>query len=521
MKQMNKEELIEYFIEQLGDNEILGPVMSIEQIREKLNYEIEDVKYNEEKEIFAASVDSNKEGKRIINFDLNKIPFWEEKTTIVHELLHVLSSVIIPDERGRDYHRDEKVGFLYRNLFLDDEERISRENCRFINEGMTDILAEKISGNRHNGYDDEKDIVKTLFLVIGEDIMLKKYFSEKGCDYHSSLDMFKDELEKKYGKEFGNNINDYIKKIIKLSDQLEELNINKHRLNDNGKKLRKETRDEIYSALENMVNNVIEHEENMNIKIQEILYSASGIFIEEKIKNKILKDIVGDTNLDIDSKVVFLEKVQQKYQIPEKLVQTLLLDSKESQNLSDQDKLNYYLRLEDGNPCIDLIYDLYKKCGRISEEVFNKKNVFERYLSYEEIKNLKDIESILKKQKYTQIGEYFKVGNLLYDIEGNEIKKNGYRGIEKSAQEICSKYGFDEMEYKKELQEQIGNIFFQNKMQLKDEELDERVIIADNLIILTSKTIGEEEKSINEYFYVSKEGCLKKIEPRSRKKIFR
>lgn len=45
MKQMTKEELIEYFIEQLGDNEILGQVMSIEQIREKLGYIVKDVTY--------------------------------------------------------------------------------------------------------------------------------------------------------------------------------------------------------------------------------------------------------------------------------------------------------------------------------------------------------------------------------------------------------------------------------------------------------------------------------------------
>ena len=52
MKQMTKEELIEYFIEQLGDNEILGQVMTIEQIREKLNTIIKDVRYAEDKKIF-------------------------------------------------------------------------------------------------------------------------------------------------------------------------------------------------------------------------------------------------------------------------------------------------------------------------------------------------------------------------------------------------------------------------------------------------------------------------------------
>ena len=57
MKQMTKEELIEYFIEQLGDNEILGQVMTIEQIREKLNTIIKDVRYAEDKKIFNKCVD--------------------------------------------------------------------------------------------------------------------------------------------------------------------------------------------------------------------------------------------------------------------------------------------------------------------------------------------------------------------------------------------------------------------------------------------------------------------------------
>lgn len=37
MKRMTKEELIEYFMEQLQDNEVFGQVMTIDQIRKKLN----------------------------------------------------------------------------------------------------------------------------------------------------------------------------------------------------------------------------------------------------------------------------------------------------------------------------------------------------------------------------------------------------------------------------------------------------------------------------------------------------
>ena len=45
MKQMTKEELIEYFIEQLGDNHVLGKYLTIEQIRERLNENINEVVY--------------------------------------------------------------------------------------------------------------------------------------------------------------------------------------------------------------------------------------------------------------------------------------------------------------------------------------------------------------------------------------------------------------------------------------------------------------------------------------------
>lgn len=73
MKQMSKEELIEYFIEQLGDNEVLGNVMSIDQIRKNLNYIIKDVTYNDEIGNFAAGCEIDLDGRVNINFDLRKI----------------------------------------------------------------------------------------------------------------------------------------------------------------------------------------------------------------------------------------------------------------------------------------------------------------------------------------------------------------------------------------------------------------------------------------------------------------
>lgn len=114
MKQMTKEELIEYFIEQLGDNEILGPIMSIEQIRDKLNYIVKDVTYHEEPGNFAGGWVIDKNGTGTVNFDIRKIPLREEKAIIVHELLHALSTSSKTQRVGK-YYTDklEKCGIHF------------------------------------------------------------------------------------------------------------------------------------------------------------------------------------------------------------------------------------------------------------------------------------------------------------------------------------------------------------------------------------------------------------------------
>lgn len=102
MKKMSKKEIIDFFIEQLGDNKILGKIMSIEQIREKLNYIIKDVTYKRKKVGFPASTRIEQDGRVTVNFDLKKITECfgqisedDMKFIIVHELLHALSTTTI------------------------------------------------------------------------------------------------------------------------------------------------------------------------------------------------------------------------------------------------------------------------------------------------------------------------------------------------------------------------------------------------------------------------------------------
>ena len=162
MKQMTKEELIEYFIEQLGDNEILGKVMSIEQIREKLNYIIKDVTYNDEPGNSCGQWIIDKDGKGTVKFDPKKILWYEESVTIVHELLHALSTSIIAKYDFQNIGHfirleqiKEKCGLhkISKIYVLDSggHKEGGYGAIMAINEGMTDTLAELITGKQSNG----------------------------------------------------------------------------------------------------------------------------------------------------------------------------------------------------------------------------------------------------------------------------------------------------------------------------------------------------------------------------------
>ena len=169
MEQMNKKELIERFIELLGNNEILGKVMSIKQIREKLNNIVEVVTYKDEPGNFSGECLIDKNGKVIINFDTRKISYLEENVTIVHELLHALStrSMSIKNYPGYQEIKEENCGIhLTESRYFPDGDKMGSGRNYAINEGMTDTLAERITGDFHNGYNTEKVYMKLLLLLL-------------------------------------------------------------------------------------------------------------------------------------------------------------------------------------------------------------------------------------------------------------------------------------------------------------------------------------------------------------------
>ena len=198
MEQMTKEELIEFFIEQLGDNEILGKVMSIEQIREKFNYIIKDVTYNDEPGNCCGQWITDRDGKGTVNFDLKKIPWNQENVIIVHELLHAVSTSIIAKYNFDNQEQIKaKCGALKTSTIYEMGRYTSRGVFQAINEGMTDTLAELITGKQHDGYTTEKDVYRILAIIIGQDTMLKKYFSDDVEQRILGEDPIKEELIKK------------------------------------------------------------------------------------------------------------------------------------------------------------------------------------------------------------------------------------------------------------------------------------------------------------------------------------
>ncbi len=541
MERMNKEELIEYFIELLGNNEILGKVMSIKQIREKLNNIVEDVTYKDEPGNFAGGCSINKNGKVIINFDRGKIYYREEDVIIVHELLHALStrSMSVKNYPGYQEIKEENCGiYLTESRYFPDGYKMESSRNSAINEGMTDTLAQRITRSFHNGYNTEKDIYAIVAIIVGEDNMLKKYFSEH--IYEKELDIFEEDMIEKYGINLGNKINDDLKKVFSLSDQL--LNLDRidfmQGLNIKGKELQSKTKYEIYATLEKIINRLIEHEPDEMTRIQNILEPAFKTSLREQVSNQILGELIRSAEFDFASKLVFLEYVSQAKSsiIPKKIVDSMLFGLDDSNNLSADDKLRYFLKFdktryssESSERPYDKLYDLYVQCGKISEDKFSKRDIFK---SYVDIRGNEDrILLQMNNIKYRQIGEYYELGRdpfesvcPVYDSQGKYIKSE-YISYCKLDDEKLDILFFDgnSVEKANELHKKIDKIFENIKTNCKtDEKYTSDIVVSANMLKLLYQPINRlsEGKKYCEYYAVDENGMLLQLEPRKRKKDY-
>ena len=529
---MTKEELIEYFIEQLGDNKILGRFMTIGQIREKLNNMIIEVTYDKELGNFSASWHQESDGRGVINFDISKIPWGEEENNIVHELLHTLTS----SSNSINATNYKKCG-----IHLTCESWDFRDNWnRAINEGITDTLTEQITGKNHRGYYEEKSFYKILSVIIGEDNMLKTFFADieqTDCKTRSDFerkakDIFKEDLLRKYGLEFGTEINYDVKKILLLTDQLNILNSKNsiYGLNSDGEKIQSETKQEIYDTLLNVLEKIVDRELDINKKCD--LFRVISYHYNRDTYASSLKAFFNNNNMNYGQRMEILEKIREKgYKgnVPYEVIKETLFDLPEVLDMDPELKLEKYFYLNnldyrDSEQC-NTIYELYVKAGKIKEDIFCKKNVFKNCM-YSCV-TMHDIDTRLTDIKYQDIGNVYRICGedapavgTFYNYEGKEIKPLDLRFDPLNDDNIT--YSWDIIRLSKIIpkekveliEEQLKDKFKQYQIQDQEENIKYRskIEIIGNIFRLRySPEWSSEGKGIEEFFEIDDNGQFKLI----------
>lgn len=207
MKQISKEELIQYFMSQIGNNSILNNYLSTQEIKERLNKNILGITYVQKA---GASGGTYSISTKNVNICIEKFHSEEEfKKIIVHELLHALSFSEIEDETTKS----AKIGFQINQMrkngtfnrsdkWFYTSDMIWRTTGKAINEGITELLTEEILGitKKDNGYQFEKDVTRELFQIIGKENIISQYFSQIKNSQ---------EVEEGFEYLYGDTINEY------------------------------------------------------------------------------------------------------------------------------------------------------------------------------------------------------------------------------------------------------------------------------------------------------------------------
>lgn len=550
MKQMTKEELIEYFIEQLGDNEILGQVMSIEQIREKLNYIVKDVTYQDELGNFTGEWVIDENGMGTINFDVKKISLQTEKQIIVHELLHALSTTTVTsrESKGSLKRVKEKCGLHIRHMlyFMDDYGGKSGygENVA-INEGMTDFLAEKITGVINDGYNVEKGIYKVLTLIINQDTLIKKAFVEKVNATEEPLDILKQEFISKYGENMGIELNEQLKRISTLSDQLLALDRNDaiYGIDENGKKLHSQTKEELYSTLYSMVKSVLSRKRDLSNKIDMMIelekmcdYRDTDLSeIRKLVSKNVLYELLNDDFIDYNQKLEIIEKIKdQGISFSDGAIDEVLFGIEGFPKLSIDEKIGIYTHLQKDKRFttekFNRIYQMYVEKGKIIENDFNKKNLVSIVLRDIGIGTVEQINKGLNESRYYKLGEYYAlprgdnpINTVMFDTDGkllrgedlllNPIVDEGIADI-RNIRALARHFSEDKV---KTIYEQLKERLKQYNLLTKGECADRGITIIGNMIRLYYEDWIEETQTDNYYmdFYsIDDEGNLKLIPQR-------
>ena len=340
-----------------------------------------------------------------------KFQVGNEDAYVVHELLHALS--ISFRENKTDNSILVKGGIEYRlNEKNEGGFTCTTNKMRAINEGMTQALAERCTRTITGGsYDTIKDIYKIISIIVGEETMLKKYFSNITEEDDFSEFIFKKDLERKYGKEFGQEITDALIEVCSISENLT------NSLEDLSKEKAK-MQEKVYTILESMLDKIMESEQDIRTKINDIMIPSFSTPFGRKYYKKIMEEFSEDKSLQSEEKKDIAHHIIDQY----------------------MELAPYAKQGLDGN----FIIDLYMGSGIISENKWNKKAVLLNL-----IKGSCGIKfnSKLEQIKYYQVGDYYMIlgdyrdtgdnheviNGKMFDKDGSEVSETVLEGEENQA----------------------------------------------------------------------------------------
>ena len=522
MKRMTKEELIKYFMEQLENNNVFGQAMTTDRIREKLNKNILGVTFEPESfgqgsyQLFRVEENDRVWGNLNLDLDkLNKVDEDSQNMLVNHENTHVigLSVKIVGDKL---YYKN---GFQLSVYVYDSKTETYVLESMFntgASEGMTHILAMNIAKKEKiSGYENEQDTSRLLSIILGQDELIKIYCDEEIEKYFqiNAYDIFKDLAISKYGKEVGNKINEDIRKILALSDELVILNQNEE-LDTDGLKLHREIRKELHETFLGKLKTIIDREPDMIKKI-DIMKKCIPTSIKEEITKKVLGELANDDSINFSRKLEILKQIraEKKSYIPQSIIENILFSKSGLEELSVEEQLENYLYLMQGNNWgwNDKAYELCVASGRISEELFSKKQLFTLSMPYK-VPLVDDLDEILKNSKYFKVGNYYgvsgKTDDFLADIQREKTIFGGTLDF--------NPFENDFIESTRDRQilpgTQIDVLCYQFKELVKKSEQEgkkysSKITVFDNLIRMKYTIDGQE---LEEYYTVGANGMLQK-----------
>lgn len=216
-KQLNKDEMIDFFMTYLKEHRDEFPNIADEIIRGILEKEIKEIEYIEQDGLLVGEWEPDKGKLKIVNGE-------EAEHRIIHEFIHLLST-----------SKNDKDGSLKVGLSIFCKEK-NIDIGTGVNEGITDLIAEIVSGRKNTGYQVEKNAAYMLFSLIGKDAVFKKFYDNnflenmnidtnfKFANFFEEdiLSMYKEPVKQQEVKNLINEMSNIVDKITILNQEFKQ-----------------------------------------------------------------------------------------------------------------------------------------------------------------------------------------------------------------------------------------------------------------------------------------------------------